>query len=99
MGEKWYRGQKVICISKFDDIADGKKAVKPIKEGGLYTVSNFFVNLEENDIQIGLVIKNHWQIIGSKTDAMIYSSDGFMPFDLWIKNARAVENLLEEMKI
>jgi len=95
MSIQWYIGQRVVCLSDFPMVV-GKCTVKnPISDGSIYTVKSTVKDKRIN--QIGLVLRHHWQTIENSNDLVFFSEDGFMPFDLWVKNSRAVDELMKEI--
>ena len=99
MSINWHIDQKVVCIANFPNVIDGRVCKSPLKINGVYTVFLYIENLAINGVLIGkkgLVIKDHNELHNT-VEVAIYDAEGFMPFDLYIANSKAVDKLMEEI--
>ncbi len=94
MSINYHIDQKVVCISEFPKIIGKWRCEKPLKVGGVYTVSLALQNMMTK--RRGLIIKNHAELLNT-SEVAVYSDDGFMPLDLWVENSKAVDDLMKEI--
>lgn len=94
MSLEYHIDQKVVCICEFPNKIQGRVIVKPLKINAVYTVLLPIKNTQNLDN--GIMIKGH-EKLQDTIELAVYDDTGFMPLDLWIKNSKAVDELMKEI--